>query len=289
MVNSPLTNYYHLCSKGTATDVLFHDQAAFVDGMNLIALTTCLVPIKILAFCIMDNHFHFILKGEENHVREFSMKLNQLYKLKRHYWKQVNLDEPIVWSIHFIDSLNYLMQSIAYVLNNPIQAGYQCWCLDYRWSSASLYFRDQVIFKKIYDHGRQIKEFLGKDLRKFIRSYKKIPSDWLITEDGYVWPGNYVDWQFVEKLFNNRKRMIYFLDSKKENKETAFAMINHKISLTDSEARQLAEKQAEELFGTSHLRELDISQRLELARSMIRDSGCKMEQMLKILRLKIDK
>ena len=55
--------YYHAFTKGLETDVLFRDNADFVYGMNLVPRCLKATGTKLLAFCLMDNHVHFVIGG----------------------------------------------------------------------------------------------------------------------------------------------------------------------------------------------------------------------------------
>ena len=68
--------FYHYSSKGFSKEILFANEAEFIAGMNRIAvcLTMCKekgMPIVLLAFCLMDNHFHFIFYGEKEYCDFF--------------------------------------------------------------------------------------------------------------------------------------------------------------------------------------------------------------------------
>lgn len=54
--------YYHFCTNGLLKNIIFSSDADYIYGMNAIAICKLkYVDVKILAFCIMNNHVHFIL------------------------------------------------------------------------------------------------------------------------------------------------------------------------------------------------------------------------------------
>ena len=71
--------FYHLFSDGFRTDVLFEDKLAFIAGMNIVALCFFRCNVSILAFCLMDNHVHFILYGTKEDCLKFRDKFIHKY------------------------------------------------------------------------------------------------------------------------------------------------------------------------------------------------------------------
>ena len=66
-------HYFHLCSKGWEEDLIFSCREEFIHGMNMVACSVDRLGVRLLAFCLMNNHFHFILGEEIDKVYEFSM------------------------------------------------------------------------------------------------------------------------------------------------------------------------------------------------------------------------
>ena len=122
--NLPVKNCWHFSTDGTVQDVLFRDEEDFVAAMNRIYLLAKKYDILILAFCLMDNHIHFILYGafdEANrfmheYVRQTSMSIARKYNLNKNLR---NLE------IHHQDITDdaYLKTAICYVIKNPPVAG----------------------------------------------------------------------------------------------------------------------------------------------------------------------
>ena len=56
--------YYHVCSHGLEKNDIFKTQADFIAGMNDVAICIIGFDVKILCFCLMSNHFHFVLYGK---------------------------------------------------------------------------------------------------------------------------------------------------------------------------------------------------------------------------------
>ena len=55
--------YYHVTSSALEKNVIFQSREDFIIGMNDIALCVLKYDVRILCFCLMSNHFHFVLYG----------------------------------------------------------------------------------------------------------------------------------------------------------------------------------------------------------------------------------
>ena len=58
-----MKKFYHVCTKGLEDDVIFRKDTDYVAGMNFVPISLLGLAIKILAFTLMSNHFHFLLYG----------------------------------------------------------------------------------------------------------------------------------------------------------------------------------------------------------------------------------
>ena len=67
----PVRNCWHFSSDGNAMDLLFGSQEDFRMAMNRIYMARQSTECHILAFCLMNNHVHFILYGELNECKVF--------------------------------------------------------------------------------------------------------------------------------------------------------------------------------------------------------------------------
>ena len=153
-------NYYHLCTEGLSETVMFRDNEDYVTGINYLAVCQIALnqtalnqiapnqiapnQIEIIAFCLMSNHLHIVAKGENAILKKFIISFKRRYSmwLARKYNEHKILHRT-AFTIKEIGSTEYLKQVIAYVLRNPIAAGINVSPFQYKWSSASCYFRQK--------------------------------------------------------------------------------------------------------------------------------------------------
>ena len=243
--------FYHLFSDGFRTDVLFEDKPAFVAAMNIIAICCFRCKVTILAFCLMDNHVHFILYGTLEECGKFRDKFLQRYGI----WHSNRYSSKV-------------LETIAYVLRNSIAAGYGYCVYDYPWSSGGLYFRHPDIMEAITAGWESISDLsLREQFRRF-QTQKRLPAEWKVTPDGYLWPGNYVDFTLVQKLFKTPKSFTFFMGQGKEEEINRSLGIEAAAELPEIELRENATALCLKLFKTSNMRRLDITKRLVLGKEL---------------------
>ena len=112
--------------------------------LGLLKKIQALTKIRILAYCIMDNHYHLVLQNESGKMSEFFKQLNGQYAIyyrKRHGGRGYVFQDR--YKSMLIQDDAYLMIAIAYVLNNPIAVKMTKTFTDYPWSSGSFYFNKE--------------------------------------------------------------------------------------------------------------------------------------------------
>ena len=70
--------YFHVYTKGLEDRLIFRDREDFIAGMNLVAVVCFSVEVRLLAFVLMSNHVHFVVRGsreEAERLRRVWMRL----------------------------------------------------------------------------------------------------------------------------------------------------------------------------------------------------------------------
>jgi len=129
---------YHITQRGNYRQNVFIDDDDRIKYLSWIDEYSKRYQLSILAFCLMNNHVHFItIPGKEDslskvfsivHMRH-SQYLNKRMGKSGHLWQgrfySCVLDE------------NYLIASLRYVENNPVRAGILKEAWKWKWSSAA--------------------------------------------------------------------------------------------------------------------------------------------------------
>lgn len=285
-MKTSVKHYYHCATKGFDHSVLFADVREFIAGMNRIGICLVYYPtVIVIAFCLMDNHVHFILHG----TREDCLKWMALYHRLTMIWqgkhrKSNPVDEKWEYDAWQIYDSEDLKQKIAYVLRNPTVAGMGYTPSGYRWSSASLYFSDPGPFIAT---GRRIGNMSIYESRKCFETRATLPEEWTMQPNGMIWPGCYTDYKRVEHLFGDPRKYLFSLNQNIEV-EINQEMNRGNISLPDTEVLCLARERSKALFGTDRINTLDISSRIQLCKILKKQAGLNLKQLARTIRIPVE-
>ena len=137
---SPDGYVQHVINRGDHRETLFHKRSDFAAFIALMAETARRIPMRVLAYCIMKNHFHLLLwphRGIE--LPEYMQVLMNLHiqRYLKHYPPaspghiyQGRYRNVIVQNGH------HVLTVARYIEANPLKAGIVERAEDYEWSSA---------------------------------------------------------------------------------------------------------------------------------------------------------
>lgn len=140
MPRNPRIHYplavYHVTSRGVEKRDIFltnADRAVFLAGLTRVARET---GVKILAYCLMGNHFHFLLSVSSIPLGRMMQRLLTYYS---HYFNHVHRRTGHLFGTRYnavlCEDLGYLLTAITYIHMNPVKAGLAKEPGDWEWSS----------------------------------------------------------------------------------------------------------------------------------------------------------
>lgn len=95
--------------------------------------------MRLLAYCVMDNHYHLVLENASGRLSDFFKGLNTGYAF--HYRQGIG-GQGYVFQSRFVSTFiqdeAYLKMAILYVLQNPVSAKIVSDSRHYPWSSVKL-------------------------------------------------------------------------------------------------------------------------------------------------------
>jgi len=116
---------YHVLNRGNARAVVFHKPEDYATFLDLIGEATIRIPMRILAYCLMSNHFHLVVwpHGDGDLSRWMHWLLTaHVRRYLRHYRSSGH-----VWQGRFkafpIQEDDHLRVVLRYVERNPVRAG----------------------------------------------------------------------------------------------------------------------------------------------------------------------
>jgi REP element-mobilizing transposase RayT len=113
--------YYHVTCRGNARQAIFSSDATRSAFLDLLDRSSDIYRTEILAYVLMDNHFHLLVKTPLGNLQEFMRHLNISYTswYNRHHRRSGHLYQGRYHSL-LIDADNYLKEVSRYIHLNPV-------------------------------------------------------------------------------------------------------------------------------------------------------------------------
>ena len=265
-----IKNCWHFSTDGNAVDSMFYEEEDFVAGMNRVFIVSLKYNIVILAFCLMDTHVHFVLWGLwedcnrflHDYVRDTSRYISFKHG-ERNKLDRVPINHQAV------DTDSYLKTVICYVIKNAPVGGIPFNAWDYPWSSGPLYFRHQGWWSSpAWLSEGSLREEEGVRMKRELLKSKRGADTYLLMIGKLVFPGEYVAYELVERLFKTCKGFNYFICVSKEKDVESRGGAISRLSIPMQEMRQHKNELCKEMFGTNSIKGLDTKQRIRLAATL---------------------
>ena len=128
---------YHVINRGNGRATIFHKAQDYQAFLSILALAKARHPVKLFAFSLMPNHFHFVI--EASHQQSLSRFMQWLLTSHvRRYHKHYG-SSGHVWQGRFksfpVQRDEHLLMVVRYVLQNPVRSGLVASVNDWPWSS----------------------------------------------------------------------------------------------------------------------------------------------------------
>jgi putative transposase len=130
---------YHVMNRGNGRRAVFHKPGDYDAFVKLLAEAGERIDVRLLAFCLMPNHFHLLLwPRRDGDLSDYMMWLTTAHvrRYHQHYHSSGH-----VWQGRFrafpIQQDEHLLTVHRYVERNPVRADLVRRAEDWRWSSAA--------------------------------------------------------------------------------------------------------------------------------------------------------
>jgi putative transposase len=137
--NLPAGSVVHVVNRGNDKRDLFQRPQEFEEFLQLVLWAKAICPVRIVAYCIMSNHWHFSFWVEIEW--DVSCFLHRLTMTHARRWRRTTQTlgqgqvyqgrfkaRPIFTERHYFNVLRYIEQ-------NPVRANLVQRCQDWQWSS----------------------------------------------------------------------------------------------------------------------------------------------------------
>lgn len=251
--------FIHLYTSPMETDLLMENDEDRTVVLNMIALLSPKSGISILAYALMSNHIHLIIKGTTIQGRDF---FESLYRRLSRYLSnrgKAGCIKGFSCGMTEITSLKQFRDELAYVIRNPFVVRDDVHLFSYRWCSGYLYF-NSFLSKSA---GKTAKELKYRGKRMITRSSSEDIPDGYRIEGSLILPECFVDYHLVEQLFGSARQFLYWTLKNVEAQVLVASAYGESPSLSDDELFVLSRNLCETMFRSRQPKELTHQQKKE--------------------------
>jgi putative transposase len=159
---------HHIIERGNNRETVFRDSKDYEKYLFFLSKYSEETKTAVLAYCLMPNHIHLLLKPSEEEALAKMMQGITLCYSK--YFNRTNGRTGRLWECRYystiIDEDSYLWTVSKYIENNPVRAGIVKRPEDYPYSSAEAHIlgrKDALLKEPLFDRN-QLDEY-----RKFVQ------------------------------------------------------------------------------------------------------------------------
>lgn len=163
------SGFFHIMVQGINKEYIFNQNYQKNEYIKLMQKYNEEKKVKIISYCIMDNHSHIILHC--NNISEISQYMKRLNGGYGIYYNKTNKRVGFVYrnryQSQFITDINYLKKCISYIHMNPVKANIVKNESEYKYSSYNQFTNkeknriiDVETIKDIFQTDNYVEEFL---------------------------------------------------------------------------------------------------------------------------------
>ena len=196
---------YHVYNQGNNRQKIFFAEDDYNSFLNYVKIL--ILPLaEIIAYCLMPNHFHFLLSAKENcatmvqqggilmnplsngfrkllsgYCRVFNKRYSRSGSLFRQKTKAKCLTDELEVADTFYTSKDYCYNCFRYIHQNPVVAALVTRVSEWKWSSARFYSGKET---ESFCNLELARKFCGYDRNDFLKN-ERMDEHWIkiIEED----------------------------------------------------------------------------------------------------------
>ena len=148
------TKIYHIMSRALNKQTLFDEEKDYLRFLHIVKSVKNEIDFSLYGYCIMNNHYHMLIKDKNNKISVIMNKINSKYA---NYYNLKNARTGYVFNDRYhnhsenVENKKYFLTCIRYIHQNPVKAGICNKTYDYKFSSIHLYRRDKGNYLNLVD------------------------------------------------------------------------------------------------------------------------------------------
>lgn len=217
--NNIKTSYFHVMVQGIDKEYIFNRKIDIKYYISIMYESKDELNIKIIAYCIMNNHAHLLIHTNDvSNLTKYMHKTNTKYAI---YYNKIHDRVGYVFRNRFksegIYSERQLYNCISYIYNNPVKAKICSTPEEYPYSNAK-YYKGIIEENNLYS-------FLGMDNDK---DYKKIIKTYLIENN-----------MKKEDLIRHKESLKKLIVILRKNNKVSFRKMEEELEISRETLRKL--------------------------------------------------
>lgn len=177
------TSIYHVIWRGINQQVIFEDDGDRYFFLNVVKKYKEVSGFKLFAFCLMTNHVHMLIEIGDEPIEIVFKRIgssyvkwyNQKYERTGHLFQDRFRSENI-------ETEQYFMTVLRYILQNPMKAGMESSLGRYKWTSYRAYEKG---FGSITDI--EFAENIFGSKEKLVAFCNEKNEDTVMDDEDHVW------------------------------------------------------------------------------------------------------
>ena len=169
---------YHVMNRGINRREIYSGDEHRNAFLGIISQASCIFGIEILAWCLMKNHYHLLIKTPRGNLSRAMRHINGVYT--QYYNRKEMRDGPLFrgrYKAILVEGDDYLLQVSRYIHLNPVSAHIVERPENYYWSSYRLYISSQPDFFLLKSD--EILSIISRNSHDRVKAYQKFVEEGL--------------------------------------------------------------------------------------------------------------
>ncbi len=274
--------FWHLCTPGHLTELLFTNDEELGFGMNLMGICADRFPmLKIYTFELMNNHLHCILSGERKCCEDmFDVFQTRLQRYLVTTGREVDMSAFKASLLHIPD-LHALRNEIVYVNRNGYLVKPSYTPYSYLWGAGYLYFNP--IYELI--PSTAFNSLTLRDKRNICRSRDVAMSEHIRVLNHIILPSSFCCIKEGEHFFRDAHHYFNLLSKNFEAYSEIAKKLKDSVFLSDEEMYSAVQSMCLKGYNLSKPVLLPSAAKIDIAKKMHYEYNASNKQIKRILRI----